>query len=95
MCNGRSASKGAIGDRESGGIATPRRFRSRSNSLQDCGLSRTPSMGPMSSILPSGVAPMMTSKHCAASSSLPDLFSRKVEGAYFNCVEIEEKVVLS
>jgi len=26
---------------------------------------------------------------------LPDLFSRKVEAAYFNCVEIEEKVVLS
>src|SRR5262245_15645662 len=31
---------------------------------------RTPSIRPTSSFLPSGVAPMMTSRHCAASSSL-------------------------
>src|SRR6202023_321701 len=30
---------------------------------------RTPSMSPTSSFLPSGVAPMITSRHCAASSS--------------------------
>src|SRR5258707_5208162 len=53
-----------------GPIESPRRFRSRRSSFQDCVLSRTPSMRPTSSFLPSGVAPMMTSRHCAASSSL-------------------------
>src|SRR5215207_6065722 len=52
----------------SGPIASPRRLRSSSSSLQDCALSRTPSMRPTSSFLPSGVAPMMTSRHCASSS---------------------------
>jgi hypothetical protein len=33
----------------------------------DCALSRTPSMSPTSFFLPSGVAPMITSRHCAAS----------------------------
>src|SRR5947207_6256783 len=41
----------------SGPVASPRRFRSRSSSLQDCALSRTPSISPTSSFLPSGVAP--------------------------------------
>ncbi len=50
-------------------IASPRRFRSSSSSFQDCALSRTPSIRPTSSFLPSGVAPMMTSRHCASSSS--------------------------
>src|SRR5436190_5234878 len=54
----------------SGPIASPRRFRSSSISLQDCALSRTPSIKPTSSFFPSGVAPMITSRHCAASSSL-------------------------
>src|SRR6202022_4271886 len=45
------------------------RLRSRRSSFQDCALSRTPSMSPTSSFLPSGVAPMITSRHCAASSS--------------------------
>ena len=44
----------------SGPIASPRRFRSSSNSLQDCALSRTPSIKPTSSFFPSGVAPIMT-----------------------------------
>ena len=52
----------------SGPIESPRRFRSRSNSRQDCALSRTPSVRPTSSFLPSGVAPMMISRHCALSS---------------------------
>src|ERR1700704_5953669 len=47
----------------------PRRLRSRRSSFHDCALSRTPSMSPTSSFLPSGVAPMITSRHCAASSS--------------------------
>src|SRR5262245_16019666 len=59
----------AIGDRELGRHRKPRRFRSRRSSLQDCALSRTPSIRPTSSFLPSSVAPMMTSRHCAASSS--------------------------
>ena len=50
-----------------GAIASPRRLRSRSSSFQDCALSRTPSIRPTSSFLPSGVAPMMTSRHWAAS----------------------------
>src|ERR1700720_1266370 len=53
----------------SGPIASPRRLRSRRSSFHDCALSRTPSMSPTSSFLPSGVAPMITSRHCAASSS--------------------------
>src|SRR5262245_8997890 len=53
----------------SGATASPRRFRSSSSSFQDCALSRTPSIRPSNSFLPSGVAPMMTSRHCAASSS--------------------------
>src|SRR5215468_2673801 len=54
----------------SGPIASPRHFRSSSNSLQECALSRTPSIKPTSSFFPSGVAPMMTRRHCAVSSSL-------------------------
>src|ERR1700719_3932734 len=53
----------------SGPIASPRRWRSRRSSFHDCALSRTPSMSPTSSFLPSGVAPMITSSNCAASSS--------------------------
>src|SRR4030081_3433878 len=53
----------------SGSIASPRRLRSRRSSFHDCALSRTPSMSPTNSFLPSGVAPMITSRHCAASSS--------------------------
>src|SRR6476620_199919 len=53
----------------SGPIASPRRLRSRRSSFHDCALSRTPAMSPTSSFLPSGVAPMITSRHCAASSS--------------------------
>jgi hypothetical protein len=45
------------------------RFGSRRSSFHDCALSRTPSMSPTSSFLPSGVAPMITIRHCAASSS--------------------------
>src|SRR6476660_158767 len=52
----------------SGPIASPRRFRSSNNSLQDCALSRTPSIKPTSCFSPSGVAPMTTRRHCAASS---------------------------
>jgi len=47
--------------------SSPRRFRARSSSRQDCALSRTPSVRPTSSFLPSGVAP----RHCAASSRRP------------------------
>jgi hypothetical protein len=43
------------------------RFGSRRSSFHDCALSRTPSMSPP--FLPSGVAPTITSRHCAASSS--------------------------
>ena len=53
----------------SGATASPRRLRSSSSSRHDWALSRTPSMRPTSSFLPSGVAPMMTSRHCASSSS--------------------------
>src|SRR6516162_3500275 len=52
----------------SGPIDSPRRFRSRSSSRQDCALSRIPSLRPTSSFLPSGVAPIMISRHCALSS---------------------------
>ncbi len=52
---GRSRARAA-----SGRAATPSRIAH----------SRTPSIRPTSSFLPSGVAPMMTSRHCAASSSL-------------------------
>src|SRR5258708_23538853 len=38
----------------SGPIASPRRFKSRRSSFQDCALSRTPSIRPTSSFLPSG-----------------------------------------
>jgi class 3 adenylate cyclase len=34
--------------------------------FQDCALSRTPSVRPTSSLSPSGVAPMITSRHCAS-----------------------------
>src|SRR5258706_15284358 len=61
-------SKRAISEASSGPIESPRRFRSRSNSRQDCALSRTPSVRPTSSFLPSGVAPRMISRHCALSS---------------------------
>src|SRR3982075_3263891 len=61
--------EGAVGGRELGPIASPRRLRSRRSSFHDCAPSRTPSMSPTSSFLPSGVAPMITSRHCAASSS--------------------------
>src|SRR3984885_3005965 len=44
----------------SGLIASPRRFRSDSNSLQYCALSRTPSIKPTSSFIPSGVADQET-----------------------------------
>src|SRR3954471_7949549 len=50
----------------SGPMDSPRRLRSSSNSLQDCTLSRTPSIRPTSSFLPSGVAPMMTRRHWAS-----------------------------
>src|SRR5580658_7997594 len=53
-----------------GSIVRPRRLRSSSSSFQDCALSRMPSASPTSSFLPSAVAPMITSKHCASSSSL-------------------------
>jgi hypothetical protein len=52
-----------------GPLASPRRFRSSKRSPQDCALSRRPSASPTSSFLPSGVAPMITSRHCASSSS--------------------------
>src|SRR6266481_1987608 len=52
-----------------GAIVRPRRLRSRRNSFQDCALSRIPSERPTSSFLPSAVAPMITSRHCASSSS--------------------------
>src|SRR6201987_5180913 len=38
----------------SGATASPRRFRSSSSSFQDCALSRTPSIRPTNSFLPSG-----------------------------------------
>src|SRR3989440_4896757 len=50
----------------SGPITSPRRFRSSSSPFQDCAFSRTPSVRPTSSLLPSGVAPMITSRHCAS-----------------------------
>src|SRR5438045_5288092 len=53
----------------SGPITSPRRFRSSSSPFQDCAFSRTPSVRPTSSLLPSGVAPMITSRHCALFSS--------------------------
>src|SRR3981081_2149537 len=61
--------EGAVGDRELGSHRKPRRLRSRRSSFHDCALSRTPSMSPTSSFLPSGVAPLITSRHLAASSS--------------------------
>src|SRR3981081_2017770 len=60
--------EGAAGDRELGSHRKPPP-RSRRSSFHDCALSRTPSMSPTSSFLPSGVAPIITSRHCAASSS--------------------------
>src|SRR6516225_3096433 len=45
-----------VGDRQLGTLASPRRFRSSSNSLQECALSRTPSIKPTSSFFPSDVA---------------------------------------
>jgi hypothetical protein len=53
----------------SGPIDSPRRLRSRSSSFQDRVLSRTPSVRPTNSFLPSGVPPIMTSRHCASSYS--------------------------
>ena len=52
----------------SGAIASPRRFRSSSRCANQWALSRVPSVKPISSFLPSGVAPMMTRMHCASSS---------------------------
>src|SRR5271156_4488001 len=52
-----------------GPVVKPRRLRSSSSSFQDCALSRMPSARPTSSFLPSAVAPMITSRHCASSSS--------------------------
>jgi hypothetical protein len=41
-----------------GATVRPRRRRSSSSSRQDCELSRTPSLRPTNSFLPSGVAPV-------------------------------------
>ena len=48
----------------SGAMASPRRFRSSSKVRQSWALSRVPSVKPISSFLPSGVAPMITRMHC-------------------------------
>src|ERR1019366_3350570 len=52
----------------SGVIFNPRLFTSMSSSCQLCALSRTPTWKPMSSFLPSGVAPISTSMHSLWSS---------------------------
>src|ERR1019366_8254346 len=52
----------------SGAIFSPRLFASTSSSRQLCALSRTPTWKPMSSFLPSGVAPISTSMHSPWSS---------------------------
>src|SRR5512143_3140881 len=52
-----------------GSIVRPRRLRSSNSSFQDCALSRMPSASPTNSFLPSAVAPMITRRHCASSSS--------------------------
>ena len=51
------------------GEVKPRRFKPRSSSRQSWALSRAPSVKPINSFLPSGVAPMMTRMHCFSSSS--------------------------
>src|SRR6266699_2770053 len=53
---------------EPGAIVSPRLFASTSSSRQLCALSRTPTRKPMSSFLPSGVAPISTSMHSLWSS---------------------------
>jgi transposase len=57
-----------IGDRELGANRQPTPLQIEEQSRQDCALSRIPSVRPTSSLLPSGVAPMMISRHCAVSS---------------------------
>src|SRR5437870_13726225 len=52
----------------SGAISSPRCLMSTRSSRQLCALSRTPVWKPTSSFLPSGVAPISTSMHSAASS---------------------------
>jgi len=52
----------------SGAMARPRAWMSISNSRQLRALSRTPTWKPISSFLPSGVAPMITSMHSAVGS---------------------------
>src|SRR6516162_7634903 len=52
----------------SGAISSPRCLMSMRSSRQLCALSRTPVWKPTSSFLPSGVAPISTSMHSAASS---------------------------
>src|ERR1700675_589350 len=52
----------------SGVIVSPRLFTSMRSSRQLCALSRTPTWKPMSSFLPSGVAPISTSMHSLWSS---------------------------
>src|SRR6266481_2162887 len=52
----------------SGATSSPRRLMSIRSSRQLCALSRTPVWKPTSSFLPSGVAPISTSMHSAASS---------------------------
>lgn len=47
-----------------GAIDRPRRFRLSSKARQPWALSRVPSVKPINSFLPSGVAPMMTRMHC-------------------------------
>src|SRR6516162_10584208 len=52
----------------SGAISSPRCLMSMRSSRQLCAFSRTPVWKPTSSFLPSGVAPISTSMHSAASS---------------------------
>jgi hypothetical protein len=50
-----------------GPSSSPRRWRSRRRSCQDCSLSREPSQRPPSSLGSSGGAPRMTRRQCRAS----------------------------
>src|SRR5882724_8716802 len=52
-----------VADGDFRAIVSPRLFTSISSSRQLCALSRTPTWKPMSSFLPSGVAPISTSMH--------------------------------
>jgi hypothetical protein len=73
LVEGVPKAKRAIAD---GQLRRDRAFKSTSNSLQLCALSRMPVWKPISSLTPSGVAPIKTNMHVWMPPFAQDVFER-------------------